>query len=79
MSEADETLRDAVALAWVNLQAWEKMHALAGGVPYTWESRQRAVCHLVCLQLSLPVPEALRGFPPEVEAAVKEGAPAWPS
>lgn len=73
-----DDLRDAVALAWESQRQWEAAHAAAGGVPYTWESRQRAVCHLVCLQLSLPVPEALRGFPREVEEAVKEGAPQCP-
>lgn len=74
----DERLRAAVQLAWEGLRQWEATHEAAGGVPYTPETRQRAACHLTCVELGLPVPEGLRGFPPVIEAAVREGTP-WPS
>lgn len=77
VTPGEEALREAVAQAWEAQGAWEAQHAAAGGVPYTWETRQRAVCHRVCLTLGVPWPPELRNFPPEVEAAVREGAPAW--
>lgn len=75
----DEALKQAAHKAWEEQLAWEVSHAAAGGVPYTWEVRQRAVCQRVCVAVGFIAPEGLRHFPAGVHDAVEEERPAWPS